>query len=101
MVHDATKSWLGKYFINGIIFAIISAVIVQVWFNDTTLSLIISISMVLNMIVAGLFGILIPITLKRFKIDPAIASSVFVTTITDVIGFLSFLGIGAYFFFGA
>ena len=86
--------------LNGIIFAIISAVIVQLWFHDATLSLIISISMILNMIVAGLFGILVPITLKKFKIDPAIASSVFVTTITDVIGFLSFLGIGAYFFYG-
>tara|TARA_Y100001970_G_scaffold274860_1_gene375280 strand:+ start:2108 stop:3484 length:1377 start_codon:yes stop_codon:yes gene_type:complete len=84
--------------LNGVIFAIISAIIVQLWFKDTTLSLIISISMVLNMIVAGLFGILVPVTLKRFKIDPAIGSSVFVTTITDVIGFLSFLGIGAYFF---
>ena len=86
--------------LNGIIFAIISAIIVQLWFQDATLSLIISISMVLNMIVAGLFGILVPITLKKFKIDPAVASSVFVTTITDVIGFLSFLGIGAYFFMG-
>ena len=86
--------------LNGVIFAFISAVIVQLWFQDTTLSLIISISMILNMIVAGLFGILIPITLKKFKIDPAIASSVFVTTITDVIGFLSFLGIGAFFFYG-
>ena len=86
--------------LNGIIFAIISAIIVQLWFQDVTLSLIISISMILNMIVAGLFGILVPITLKKFKIDPAIASSVFVTTITDVIGFLSFLGIGAYFFMG-
>ena len=86
--------------LNGIIFAIISAIIVQLWFQDATLSLIISISMILNMIVAGLFGILVPITLKKFKIDPAIASSVFVTTITDVIGFLSFLGIGAYFFYG-
>ena len=86
--------------LNGVIFAIISAIIVQLWFQDATLSLIISISMVLNMIVAGLFGILVPITLKRFKIDPAVASSVFVTTITDVIGFLSFLGVGAYFFYG-
>ncbi len=86
--------------LNGCIFAIISAIVVQFWFNDITLSLIISISMVLNMIVAGLFGILVPITLKKINIDPAIASSVFVTTITDVIGFLSFLGIGAYFFYG-
>ena len=83
--------------LNGVIFALISAIVVQFWFQDIILSLIISISMILNMIVAGLFGILIPITLKKFNIDPAIASSVFVTTITDVIGFLSFLGIGAYF----
>ena len=85
--------------LNGVIFAIISAIIVQFWFKDFTLSLIISISMVLNMIVAGLFGILIPVSLKKINIDPAIASSVFVTTITDVIGFLSFLGVGAYFFY--
>jgi len=84
--------------LNGFIFAIISALVVQLWFKDVILSLIISISMILNMIVAGLFGILVPVALKRMKIDPAIASSVFVTTITDVIGFLSFLGIGAYFF---
>ena len=84
--------------LNGVIFAIISAIVVHIWFNDLTLSLIISISMVLNMIVAGLFGILVPITLKKFNIDPAIASSVFVTTITDVIGFLSFLGVGVFFF---
>ena len=85
--------------LNGIIFAIISAIVVQFWFKDITLALIISISMVLNMIVAGLFGILVPVSLKKMNIDPAIASSVFVTTITDVIGFLSFLGVGAYFFY--
>jgi len=86
--------------LNGIIFAVISAIVVQLWFDDIKLSIIISISMILNMIVAGLFGILVPVTLKKMKIDPAIASSVFVTTITDVIGFLSFLGVGAYFFYG-
>ena len=85
--------------LNGIIFAVITGIVVQLWFKETSLSLLIAISMILNMIVAGLFGILVPVTLKKFKIDPAIASSVFVTTITDVIGFLSFLGIGAYFFY--
>ncbi|MDA9662204.1 magnesium transporter [Candidatus Pelagibacter sp.] len=83
--------------LNGIIFAIISALVVQVWFHDSLLSLIISMSMIVTMIVAGLFGILVPITLKKMDIDPAIASSVFVTTITDVIGFVSFLGVSAYF----
>ena len=84
--------------LNGIIFAVISSFIVQVWFQDIQLSLIISISMILTMIVAGLFGILVPVTLRKMNIDPAIASSVFVTTITDVIGFVSFLGVGAYFY---
>ena len=85
--------------LNGVIFAIISSVIVFLWFKDLNLSIIIAASMILNMIVAGLFGILVPVTLKKFKVDPAISSSVFVTTITDVIGFLSFLGVGAYFFY--
>ena len=84
--------------LNGIIFAVIAATIVQLWLDQINLSILIAVAMILNMIVAGLFGILVPVALKRMKIDPAIASSVFVTTITDVIGFLSFLGIGAYFF---
>ena len=93
---------VGKEFIigilNGIIFAIITAVIVQLWFKEINLSLLIGVSMILNMIVAGLFGILVPVSLKKINIDPALASSVFVTTITDVIGFLSFLGLGSYYF---
>ncbi len=93
---------VGKEFLigilNGIIFAIITSVIVHLWFKELNLSILIGISMVLNMIVAGLFGILVPVSLKKLNIDPALASSVFVTTITDVIGFLSFLGIGSYFF---
>ena len=85
--------------LNGIIFAIITGIVVQLWFREINLTIVIAVSMILNMIVAGLFGILVPVSLKKFNIDPAIASSVFVTTITDVIGFLSFLGIGAYFFY--
>ena len=82
---------------NGVIFAIIAGV-VQFWFKQMDLSILIAVAMILNMIVAGLFGILVPVSLKKLNIDPALASSVFVTTITDVIGFLSFLGIGSYFF---
>ena len=85
--------------LNGIIFSLISAIIVQLWFKDIYLSIIIAVSMILNMIVAGLFGIVVPVTLKKMNIDPAIASSVFVTTITDVVGFLTFLGVGAFFFY--
>ncbi|MDC1079353.1 magnesium transporter [Pelagibacteraceae bacterium] len=93
---------VGKEFLigilNGIIFAIITAVIVQLWFKQLNLSFLIGVSMILNMIVAGLFGILVPVSLKKLNIDPALASSVFVTTITDVIGFLSFLGLGSFYF---
>ena len=84
---------------NGLIFAVITGATVQLWFKEINLTILIAVSMILNMIVAGLFGILVPVSLKKFNIDPAIASSVFVTTITDVIGFLSFLGIGTYFFY--
>ena len=104
---DISKGNLGKIIskefiigiLNGLIFALITGLIVQFWFKEINLSILIACSMVLNMIVAGLFGILVPISLKKFNIDPAIASSVFVTTITDVVGFLSFLGFGAYFFY--
>ena len=93
---------VGKEFVigvlNGIIFAIITAAIVQLWFKEINLSLLIGVSMILNMIVAGLFGILVPVSLKKINVDPALASSVFVTTITDVIGFLSFLGLGSHYF---
>ena len=93
---------VGKEFLigilNGFIFAVITAVIVQLWFKQINLSLLIGVSMILNMIVAGLFGILVPVSLKKLNIDPALASSVFVTTITDVIGFLSFLGLGSIYF---
>jgi len=91
-----TKEFIIGIF-NGLIFAIITGVIVLFWFKELNLSLLIGISMILNMIVAGLFGILVPVSLKKFNIDPAIASSVFVTTITDVVGFLSFLGLGSQF----
>ena len=83
--------------LNGLIFALITGIIVFLWFKEINLSLLIAVSMILNMIVAGLFGILVPVSLKKINVDPALASSVFVTTITDVIGFLSFLGIGSYF----
>jgi magnesium transporter len=93
---------VGKEFLigilNGIIFAIITGIIVQLWFKQINLSFLIGVSMILNMIVAGLFGILVPVSLKKLNVDPALASSVFVTTITDVIGFLSFLGLGSYYF---
>ena len=83
-------------FLNGLLFSIISAAFVFFWFYDFKLSILIGISMIINMIFAGLSGIIVPTLLDKYKIDPAVASTVFVTTITDIIGFLSFLGLASF-----
>ena len=83
--------------INGIIFAIIISLLSMYWFEDSLLGLIIGLAMVLNLIVAGFAGTIIPLTLDRLNIDPALASGVILTTITDVFGFLSFLGLATIF----
>ena len=85
--------------INGIIFAIITSLVSMYWFQDIMLGLIIGLAMVLNLILAGFAGTIIPLTLDKFKIDPALASGVILTTITDVFGFLSFLGLASIFLF--
>lgn len=82
--------------VNGVLFAILTGVIAAIWFSNITLGYIIGVAMIVNMLSAALAGILIPITLDKFKIDPAIASSVFVTTVTDIIGFFAFLGLAAW-----
>ncbi len=81
--------------INGILFAIITGAVAWVWFQDQTIGLVIGLAMVVNMLVAGLAGASIPLVLDRAGVDPAIASSVFLTTITDVVGFFAFLGLAA------
>jgi magnesium transporter len=79
--------------INGIIFAIIIGFISAYWFADNLLGIVIALAMILNLFIAGLAGTIIPLSLQRFNIDPALASGVILTTITDVFGFLSFLGL--------
>ena len=83
--------------INGFVFAILVGLISFYWFRDPLLGLVIAFAMILNLLVAGLTGALIPITLNKLKIDPALASGVILTTITDVFGFLSFLGLASIF----
>ena len=78
--------------INGIIFALIVGILSAYWFNDNLLGIIIASAMIINLVIAGLVGTLIPISLNKINIDPALASGVILTTITDVFGFLSFLG---------
>ena len=88
---------LGVGFLNGILFAIVAGVVGAIWFDDVLLGGVLAAAMVVNLIVAALAGILIPVGLDRAGIDPAVASSVFVTTVTDVFGFLAFLGFATIF----
>lgn len=80
---------------NGLLFAIIVGGVAYFWFGSDLLGLVIAAAMIINMLAAGLFGILVPIALDALDIDPAVASSVFVTTVTDVVGFFAFLGLAA------
>ncbi|MEO3433662.1 magnesium transporter [Inquilinus sp. CAU 1745] len=82
--------------INGLAFAIIAGGITAVWFGDPTLALVIGAAMIINLVIAALSGTLIPLALDRFRIDPAVASGVFLTTVTDVVGFFAFLGLAAW-----
>lgn len=84
--------------VNGFIFAVLIGLVTALRYGDVQLGIVIALAMVINMIVAGTFGILIPLTLDKLKADPAIASAVFVTTVTDVIGFFAFLGIAGLWF---
>ena len=83
--------------INGIIFAIIISLVSIYWFQDLMLGIILGLAMVLNLILAGFAGTIIPLALEKMRIDPALASAVILTTITDVFGFLSFLGLATLF----
>ncbi|WP_316015991.1 magnesium transporter [Roseobacter sp. HKCCA0434] len=81
--------------LNGLAFALIMAIVGYIWFGSVMLGVVLAIAMVGNLAVAGLAGILIPIGLGRAGADPALASGTFVTTVTDVVGFLLFLGLGS------
>jgi magnesium transporter len=79
--------------LNGLLFAIIMGVIASIWFNKGMLGVVIALSMLVNLFMAGFFGSTIPLLLRKFGIDPAIGSTVILTTVTDVVGFFSFLGL--------
>ena len=85
--------------INGLIFASVLALITYLWFGQKDIALVAFIAMIINHIFAGLAGILVPLGLKKIGSDPAVSSSVFVTTVTDIIGFLAFLGFAAFLLF--
>ena len=85
-------------FINGVLFAVVVALIAYAWFGSAQLGIVIGLAMVINMLAAGLSGILLPLLLDRLNVDPAVASAVFVTTVTDVVGFFAFLGLAGWWF---
>ena len=81
--------------LNGLLFAVLAAAVSFVWFGDPEIATVMAVAMFANLLIAGLSGTLVPIGLLRAGVDPAVASSVFVTTITDVVGFFVFLGLAA------
>ncbi|MDA3909672.1 MAG: magnesium transporter [Sulfurimonas sp.] len=81
---------------NGILFAIIMGIVAALWFDMAMLGVVIALSMLINLLAAGFFGATVPLFLKRMDIDPAIGSTVILTTVTDVVGFFSFLGLATY-----
>ncbi len=81
--------------LNGLVFAVVMGVIGVIWFGTPMLGVVIGVAMVINLAVAGLAGVGVPLVLDRVGIDPALASGAFVTTVTDVVGFFAFLGLAA------
>lgn len=81
--------------INGVLLGVLIGVLAGAWFASPLLGVVLGSALVINFFVAGLFGVLIPISLQRLGVDPAVASSVFLTTVTDVVGFFAFLGLAA------
>lgn len=90
---DAVKKEVFISIVNGFLFALIIGIIASVWFSTYMLGVVIGLSMVINLFSAGFFGASIPLVLKKFDIDPAVGSTVLLTTVTDIVGFFSFLGL--------
>jgi magnesium transporter len=84
--------------INGILFAVVIGVVAVIWFGSVQLGFVIATAMIVNMVAAALSGILLPLLIDRMGGDPAIASAVFVTTVTDIVGFFAFLGLAGWWF---
>ncbi|HEY4136393.1 MAG TPA: magnesium transporter [Alphaproteobacteria bacterium] len=83
--------------INGLLFAVLIGVVAWAWFGDLSIGLVIAAAMTINLLVAGFAGVAIPLALERGGVDPAVASAVFLTTVTDVVGFFAFLGLASLF----
>ena len=96
--HDAFRTIKKEVILslaNGLLFASLVGVITSVWFDSGMLGVVIGASMIINLLSAGFFGSMIPLLLKQMNVDPAVGSSVILTTVTDIVGFVSFLGLAS------
>ncbi len=94
--HDAYRTIKKEVILslaNGLLFAVIIGIIAAVWFDKGMLGVVIAMAMIINLLSAGFFGSVIPLLLKKFGVDPAIGSTVILTTVTDIVGFFAFLGL--------
>ena len=101
-VSSSNLRWLGNKelavgLLNGLAWSIVVAVMTYVWFGEMGISLIIAVAMILNLLAASLSGVVIPVLLTRMGIDPALSGAVILTTVTDIVGYLSFLGLATLF----
>jgi magnesium transporter len=101
-INSSNLKWLLKRelavsILNGFILSILVGVTTYLWFGEITLSLLISFALIINLVSSVIAGVFVPIILRSLNQDPAISGSVVVTTVTDVIGFLSFLGLATIF----
>ena len=101
-ISRTNSSWLlrkeiGIAALNGVLWSLVVAVLAMLWFGSIAIGVIIAVALAINMLAAGIAGIIIPLMLKRSGIDPALSGSVILTTVTDVVGFMSFLGLATLF----
>ena len=96
------KWLLSKEFIvgafNGILWALVMGALVSLWLDDWTIALIIGLAMTINLMAATISGTVLPVLLRKINIDPALAGTVILTTVTDIVGFVSFLGLATVFY---
>ena len=101
-LNDKNQNWLLRKelsvgSINGLLWAVAIAFVTFLWFNSLELGALIGAAIIINLVAAALAGVMIPLGLRRFGIDPALSGGVLLTTVTDVVGFVAFLGFATLF----
>ena len=91
------KKELSVGLLNGVIWATVVGIVASLWFSDNAIGLVIGVAILLNIVAAALSGVVIPVVLDKLRIDPALSGSVILTTVTDIVGFVAFLGLGTLF----